>query len=175
MKTGFGQGVRDRSSAPSEWTRLEKIQFLLDSRDLIFDPNVVSAFGAPGDGSGVPLMPLMARHASVVELERTLRLLLIAAPGDYRHLAAFRWGSEWRIVWVPSRIKNPRGKWVVGDPRPERRRIIPSWLDQQRVRRAESFLVDRFRGDVSIPDELYHSLTCANPDCRKCWPTFAAA
>ena len=145
-------------SPPDQWSKLEKIRFLLDSRDLIFDPNTVAPFGSPGDGSGVPLMPLMARHPSVVELERTLQLLLSACPGDYRHLAAFRWGSEWRIVWLPTRIKGPRGKWILGDPRPERRRILPTWLDQERVQRAESFLEEKFRGEVFIPDELWDAL-----------------
>ena len=145
-------------SPPEQWTKLEKIRFLLDSRDVIFDPNCVAPFGSPGDGSGVPLMPLMARHPSVVELERTLRLLFAANPGDYRHLAAYRWASEWRVVWVPTWIRGPHGKRIAGEPKPERRRILPPWLSQLRVTRAEAFLVERFRGEVFIPDELWDSL-----------------
>lgn len=145
-------------SPPEQWTRLEKIQYLLDHWAVIFDPNTTSPYGAPGDGSGVPLLPQMSRHQSVLELAHVMRQLYTAAPGDYRHLKAYRCGVEWRVVWLPSRIKNPRGKWVVGDPRPERRRIIPAWLDMVRVNRAEAFLAERFQGEVFIPAELWDAL-----------------
>ena len=143
---------------PEQWSKIEKIQFLLDQWTTIHDPDVVSPFGSPGDGSGVALMPLMSRHPSVLELGRALGLLLWANPGDYRHLVAFRC-CEWRVVWVPTKIRGPHGKFVAGDPKPERRRVLRPWLDMGRVNRAESFLEDKFRGEVFIPAELWDSLT----------------
>ena len=162
-------------SPPEQWSKIQKIQFLLDQWNVIFDPDATAPFGTPGDGSGVPLMPLMSRHPSVLELTRTLQLLFRAAPGDYRHLKAFRCGVEWRVVWRTHKIRGPHGKLVDSDPKPERVKILPAWISQTRVRRGEAFLEQQFRGDVNIPDELYHALTCSNPDCRKCWPVFAAA
>lgn len=145
-------------AAPADWSKREKLKYLLEQRTMIFDPDACSPFGAPGDGSGVALLPLMARHPSVVELERTLKILLNVQPGDYRHLAAFYWGCEYRIVWLPTRIRGPRGKIIQGDPKPERRRVLHSWVKMARVTNAECFLEDRFRGEVFIPDELWDAL-----------------
>lgn len=142
---------------PDQWTKLEKIQYLLDQWHIIHDPDVCSAFGSPGDGSGVALMPLMSRHPSVLELGRVLGLLLWANAGDYRHLIAYR-QCEWRVQWVQTRIRGPHGKMVPGDPKPERRRVLPAWINQQRVASAESFLEQKFQGEVFIPDELWDAL-----------------
>lgn len=142
---------------PEQWSKLEKLQYLLDMWDTIHDPNACSPLGTPGDGSGVALMPLMAHHPSVLELGRTLGLLLWASPGDYRHLVAYR-QCEWRVQWVPTRIRGPRGKLIQGDPKPERRRVLPSWINMQRVRDGEAFLEAKFRGEVFIPDELWAAL-----------------
>ena len=144
-------------SAPAEWSKLDKLRYLLDQWDTIHDPSITAPFGIPGDGSGVALMPLMSRHPSVLELGRTLGLLLWANPGDYRHLIAYR-QCEWRVVWVNTKIRGPRGKLVAGDPKPERRRVLKPWLNMQRVERAESFLEQKFRGEVFIPDELWDAL-----------------
>ena len=152
MKTVFGQ-----ETPPDQWSKLDKIRYLLDQWAVIHDPDVCSQFGAPGDGSGVALMPLMSRHPSVLELGRTLGLLLWANPGDYRHLIAYR-QCEWRVVWVPTRIRGPRGKFIAGDPKPERRRVLHTWVDRRRVDRAESFLEEKFKGEVFIPDELWDAL-----------------
>ena len=158
-------------SVPADWTKLEKIRFLLDNWDLIHDPDITS--GSPGDGSGVALMPLMSRHQSVIELGRTLGLLLWANPGDYRHLIAFR-QCEWRGVSATVKVRGPRGKPVEVEQR-QRQRVLPRWLNMQRVRAGEAFLEAKFQGDVNIPDELYHALTCTDPWCRKCWPSMVAA
>lgn len=166
--------VPDRAASdvtpPDQWSKLDKIRYLLDQWDVIHDPNVTAPLGV-SDGGSVALMPLMSRHASVLELGRVLGLLLWANPGDYRHLIAYR-QCEWRVVWVPTRIRGPHGKLMAGDPRPERRRVLHPWLKMARVHRAESFLEHKFRGDVFIPDELWHSLNC--PGCAKCQPAVAA-
>lgn len=158
-------------AAPADWTKLERIRYLLDLRSFIFDPNTTSPFGAPGDGSGVALLPLMSRHHSVVELERVLKLLFIASPGDYRHLAAYRWGCEYRTVTELQRRRRPNGKHEIVPVR-VRARIQPRWLNMTRVRNGEAFLEAKFRGDVDIPQELWHSLNC--PGCAKCQPLVAA-
>ena len=160
---------------PAQWSKLEKIRYLLDQWDTIFDPDATAPLGTPGDGTGVPLMPLMASHASVVELQRCLELLLTANPGDYRHLKCFHVGVETRIVWRPTMIRGPRGKLVPGDPKPKRVPIIPAWIDKKRVERGEQFLEEKFRGEVFIPDDLYHALTCQRPDCPRCYPTITPA
>lgn len=154
-------------SAPADWTKLERIRYLLDLRSFIFDPNTTSPFGTPGDGSGVALLPLMSRHHSVVELERVLKLLFTASPGDYRHLAAYRWCAEWRTVTELQRRRRPNGKHEIVPVR-VRARLQPRWLDVKfdkngvpiggRVARAESFLEQKFRGDVDIPMELWRAL-----------------
>lgn len=144
-------------TAPSDWTKLERIRYLLDQWSVIFDPNTTSPFGAPGDGSGVALLPLMSRHHSVLELSRCLTLLFQVAPGDYRHLKTFRVGCEWRIQTVTQRRRRPNGKYEIVPVR-HRARIMPSWLDMARVRNGEAFLEQRFRGDVDIPRELWDAL-----------------
>lgn len=142
---------------PDAWCKLEKLQYLLDQWDVIHDPNVTAPLGLTGDGSGVALMPLMSRHPSVLELGRTLGLLLWANPGDYRHLVAYR-QCEWRVQWIPTRIRGPRGKMIVGDPQPVRRRVLPAWINHQRVESGEAFVEAKFRGEVFIPDELWDAL-----------------
>jgi len=144
-------------SAPAQWSKLERIRYLLDSWDLIFDPSCTSPFGTPGDGSGVALLPLMSRHHSIVELGRALGLLFVANPGDYRHLKTYRVGCEWRIQEVHQRRRRPNGKFEIVPVR-QRARIMPPWIDQQRVERGELFLEAKFRGDVDIPRELWDAL-----------------
>lgn len=144
-------------TAPADWSKLERIRYLLDLRSFIFDPNTTSPFGVLGDGSGVALLPLMSRHHSVVELERVLQLLFHAAPGNYRHLAAYRWCAEWRTVTELQRRRRPNGKHEIVPVR-VRARIKPRWLDMQRVGQGEAFLEAKFRGDVDIPMELWRAL-----------------
>ena len=144
-------------SAPADWSKLERIRYLLDSWDLIFDPNTTSPLGLPGDGSGVALLPLMSRHHSVVELDRVLNLLLHAAPGEYRHLKAFRVGCEYRTVTQLQRRRRPNGKHEIVPVR-VRAKVLPRWIRMERVQAGELFLEAKFRGEVDIPRELWDAL-----------------
>lgn len=160
-----------RSESPADWSKLDRIRFLLDNWDVIFDPNVTSPFGG-SDGGGPALMPLMSRHHSVLELNRCLNMLLSVAPGDYRHLKVFRCGVESRIVWETTKIRGPHGKMILSEPKPRKVAIVPAWIDKQRVHAGEAFLEAKFRGDVDIPSELWHPLTC--PGCKSCRPDLFA-
>lgn len=141
---------------------LERVRFLLDHWDAIFDGSpssepfvsVSSSFSSSPPGQ----LPDEARHHTIKELERCLRLLAAACPGDYRHLKAFRCGAEWRNVDTWRRVKLPSGKydWV---PDRIRERIVPRWLKPERVAAGESFIVRVFRGEIFIPDDLYAAFT----------------
>lgn len=139
--------------------KLERVRYLLDNWDAIFDGAPSSEpFGliirsAPGPSSPGKL-PEMAEHGSVKELERCLRLLAGACPGDYRHLRAFRCGAEWRGSYRWVRIKLPSGRHDIVQQRTTER-IVPCWINPIRVLNGEKFLCHVFRGSVSIPDELY--------------------
>jgi hypothetical protein len=160
---GKGCGLSAESS-PERWSRLEKIRFLLDHWDDIFDASA-SGFGASSDPLGITLLPRMANHPSVKELDRCLRLLRTAAPGDYRHLMTYRC-CEWRNVTevVPRKLVNSKKREMV--PQRVRRRVLPSWMPfdprpdyvPPRVKRGEQFLADKFRGEVFIPAELWDAL-----------------
>ena len=154
-----------------------RIVFLLGHRVDFFDPAGTSPFGSPGDGSGVALLPLMSRHPSVVELERCLLVLRGEAPVQHSHLLAFH-GAEWRIRrWQESR-KRRNGKLEVVE-RARRERVLSAcdckshpdpgsgcrnWVRLEKVRRAESRLVELFRGSASLPDELLDALTLSSEE-----------
>jgi hypothetical protein len=142
-------------------SKLARIRYLLDHWEDIFDPGGTSAFGSPGDGSGSPMMPLMSRHRSVLELERCLRVLAVEAPSQLSHLKAYHC-AEWRIRVDHVRVKRPRrqgGKAMseLVETR-TRERIVPSWVRLEKVRRAEDRLVVVFRGRVEIPEDLSDAL-----------------
>lgn len=144
---------------PSQWSKLERIQFLLDRWDEIFDPSVTSpAVGVAGGGSGIPLLPQMARHSSVVELARCLEALRQERPALYQHLKFYRCNCEWRQVRAMIRVRLTSGRW---DEIPgwKRERIVPRWISLSYVSRAEEFLASVFRGEVFIPKELWDGLT----------------
>jgi len=144
--------------------KLERVRHLLDNWDFIFSGATTSEpFGfVSGTPSSRPPGKLSdaARHPSVKEMERCLRLLASASPGDYRHLKAYRCGAEWRCVDTWRRVKLPSGKYDWVQHRVSER-IVPRWLKPERVAAGEAFIVRVFRGEVFIPDEL--------------WPTFAPA
>lgn len=144
---------------PSRWSKLERIQFLLDSWDEIFDPNVTSPAEGTGDGTGIALMPKMARHPSVTELVRCLGLLSAKHRILYRHLKAYRCQAEWRLKDKPTLIRGPHGKIIPGEPVRERERITPSWINLLRVDAAEQIVAAYFQGEVFIPKELWDGLT----------------
>ena len=142
--------------------KIEKLRFLLDQWDAIFDGSpssepyvlISSSFGSSPPGK----LPEEAKHQTIRELERCLRLLASARPGDYRHLKAFRCGAEWRNVDTWRRVKLPSGKydWI---PDRIRERIVPRWLKPERVLAGELFLVRVFRGEIFLPDDLYKAFT----------------
>ena len=95
--------------------RTNRIRYLLDHWEAIFDgspsPEPFSAIRGSSASSCIPgRLPKMASHVSVKELERCLRLLASANPGDYRHLKVFRCAAEWRNVDTWRRVKLPSGK-----------------------------------------------------------------
>src|SRR6478672_10676142 len=108
----------ERMESPEQTRKLERIRFLLDHWDAIFDGSpssepfvsISSSFSSSPPGK----LPDDAKHQTIKELERCLRLLASACPGDYRHLKTFRCGAEWRCVDTWRRVKLPSGKydWV---------------------------------------------------------------
>jgi hypothetical protein len=141
---------------------LERIRFLLDQWDAIFDGSpsseqlvsISSSFSSRPPGR----LPDEAKHQTIKELERCLRLLASASPGDYRHLKAYRCGAEWRCVDTWRRVKLPSGKydWV---PDRIREKIAPRWLKPERVLAGELFILRVFRGEIFLPDDLYKAFT----------------
>lgn len=143
--------------------KLEQLRYLLDHWGDIFDGSPSSepfaAHSASFESREPGKMPKMASHATVRELERCLKALASASPGDYRHLQAWSFGADWRTVDCWRRVKLPSGKldWV---PDRKRERVLPKWLESRtgeippRVLRAELFLCRVFQGEVYIPDEL---------------------
>lgn len=142
---------------PKAWKRLERIQYLLDHWSEIFDPNVTSG-GVPGDGDGVPLLPQMSRHPTVVELAGCLGSLAAEDAPAYRHLKAFRCNAEWRQVKAKIRFRGPSGHFLEGDGW-RRERIVPDWISARLVMRGEEFLAREFDGEVFIPKDLWDGLT----------------
>lgn len=134
-----------------------KLLHLLDHWDDIYDPNTISPNGQPGNGTNTPHLSGMARHRSVVELNRCLALLQVEAPVQHAHLKAFHC-AEWRTHrWVES--KRRKGGKLERVDRSERQRLVPAWVRLEKVRRAEDRLVVLFRGPVEIPEELWDALT----------------
>lgn len=147
---------------PEEWDKRERIQFLLDRWDDIFAPSLPSLMASgPVSGSASSMspkpLPAMASHASVKELARCLEALLSASPGDYRHLKTYRCGAEYRQVRAMIRVKLHSGRYD-GIPGWKRERLVPRWINAQRVERAEAFIERLFRGEVFIPRELWDGL-----------------
>lgn len=137
-------------------TKRDRIVYLLDHWDEIFDPNVTSPLGSPSSG-GVQLMPLMSRHPSVVELARCLVVLRRVAPRQHDHLKAY-YLAEWRIRTDVVRKKRRGGKFETTELR-RRERVVPRWVRLEKVRRGEGVLVEAFSGEVFIPSELWDALT----------------
>jgi len=141
---------------PEKWTRIQKIQYLLEQWDAIFDGAASST--RPGESLGLRLLPAMANHPSVKELDRCLILLQEHAPKQYQHLKSYHCGSEWRIQTIHVRKRRPSGKGFETVEIRQRQKLYPRWIVLEKVRRGEQFLSDRFRGEVFIPDELWNAL-----------------
>lgn len=138
-----------------------KIVHLLDHWDDIYAP-ALTTNGGTGNG-GMALLPLMSRHASVVELARCLDVLRTVAPVQHAHLKAFHC-AEWRTHrWTEQKKHKRSGKWERVE-RSERQQLVPGWVRREKVRRAEERLVAMFRGPVFIPDELWDALTLSSEE-----------
>ena len=144
--------------------QMRKLQFLLDHWDAIFDGSISSeepfaAISKSSFSSSIPgRLPDEAHHPTIKELERCLRLLASACPGDYRHLKAFRCGAEWRNVDTWRRVKLPSGKYDWVEHRVSER-LVPRWLRPERVLAGEKFILRVFRGEIFLPDDLYKAFT----------------
>lgn len=147
-----------------EWNALCRLRYLLDHWQDIFDPGVTSTWAtftgtshqAPASKRPSPL-PRMASDLSVKRIERALTVLADTEPVLARHLKAYRCNAEWRTTdrWVVRRL--PSGKRDIVEQR-IREKIVPSWVEPQKVRLAELKLVRLLRGGVEIPRELWYAL-----------------
>lgn len=143
-------------------SKRDKIVYLLDHWDDIHDPSVTSPGGSPGDGSGVPLLPLVTRSPSVRELVRCLAILKTEACSQHDHLMAYH-TAEWRVHrW--SEQKRRKGGKLETVNRHERQRITPSWVRLEKVRRAEERLCELFVGAVFIPRPFWDALTLSSAE-----------
>lgn len=91
------------------------------------------------------------------KIERALTTLADTEPVLARHLKAYRCNAEWRTTdkWVVRRL--PSGKRDIVEQR-VREKIVPSWVELQKVRLAELLLVKLLRGSVEIPHDLWLAL-----------------
>lgn len=145
--------------------KLERLRYLLDCWSDIwncsFEREPFGFHSAAFESREPGRLTQMAKHETVKELDRCLRLLSSASPGDYRHLQAFRFGAEWRGVDRWARVKLPSGRYDYVKIR-DRERVVPKWLKWSgspfdvpaRVVRAELFLCRVFKGEVFMPDEF---------------------
>jgi hypothetical protein len=144
-------------------SRRERIEVLLDHWPDFWDVASRDA-GFVGEGNGWRLSG-MSRHPSVVELGRALESLRVFAPNKFAHLAGF-YGSEWRSVDRPRRIRGKNGKLGFVDER-VRERVVPGWVRAQKVRDAVSLVAQDcpgagrpwiFRGDPFLPAPLLEGI-----------------
>jgi len=136
---------------------LAKIRFLLSHwRDIWESPLQGPGYG--GSDDSVPMLPEVAKHPTVRELDRCLGVLFVVEPVNYRHLRAGVVSVEWRIARVQRTFKLPSGKkeklWVR-----EREPLVPDWVQPERVEQGELFLADEFEGIPYLPKPLWRSLT----------------
>jgi len=131
-------------------TRRDRILTLLDHYNDYF--TTLGAGTPTGGGDGIPGLPSMSQHASVVELVRCLDLLLVRAPKHYQHAKAF-YCCEKRQVPARLKVVGPQGKRVTVDGWAVER-IVPRWVRLERVRRAVEFVDREFRGEPFVPQEL---------------------
>jgi len=138
-------------------TKLSKLVYLLDHWGEIFETSFNSA--TPGTGGElVALLPEMAHHPTVVELDRCLDELWLARPIASQHLKAAKVSVEWRITPVRRRFKLPSGRrewlWVR-----ERQPLVPRWVEPVRVVEGVLFVEREFEGEPFIPKPLWKALT----------------
>lgn len=150
---------------PEEWSKLDRLRYVLDHWQDIFDPGVTSTWAtftgtshqAPASKRPSPL-PLMAGDLTVRKIERALTVLADREPVLARHLKAYRCNAEWRCKNEWQVVTLPSGKKDIVERR-VREKIVPRWVNLSSVAEAESLLLRLVRGDVSIPSDLWHALT----------------
>lgn len=154
---GYGDNYR-------EWNKLERLRYLLDHWNDIFDARVTSTWAtftgtshqAPASSRPSPL-PRMADDLSVRRIERALIVLADREPVLARHLKAYRCNAEWRTTdkWVVRRL--PSGKRDIVEMR-VREKLVPDWVELRYVTLAEMILVNLLDGPIEIPQDLWHAL-----------------
>lgn len=151
-------------------TKRDKIAYLLDHWDDIFNPPLASMNPVRGRG-GDGLLPGMSRHHSVVELVRCLEVLRLEAPVQHAHLKAFHC-AEWRTVKRPHLVIHKGKLRAIANPRPgreedwdrTRERIVPGWVKAGKVRSAEERLAVLYRGQPKLPEELEDALLLSSEE-----------
>jgi len=145
--------------APELWDDKRRLQYLLDHWSEICDPGPLRAMnGRGGERDTTPMMPEVAHHPSVVELDRCLLLLATVEPIPHAHLKAYRVSVEWKIGPVLVRRRLPSGKRELVYER-RRLRRAPAWVDLDRVAQGENWLEAEFDGPVDIPKPFWRALT----------------
>lgn len=149
--------------SPEQWDNLDRLRFVLDRWQDIFDVTVSSS--RPKDGSRASSssrepgsLPEMADDHSIRKIECALTILADREPVLARHLKAYRCNAEWRTAdrWTVRRL--PSGKRDIVEQR-VREKIVPSWVSLAKVSSAEHLLLKLLHGDVSIPRDLWRALT----------------
>lgn len=150
---------------PEDWTKLDRVRYILDHWQDIYDPGITGTWAtftgtshqAPASKRPVAL-PRMAEHRSVRQLERALCTLATSEPDLARHLKAYRCNAEWRTAdrWYVRRL--PSGKRDLVEQR-ARERIVPSWVSLTKVLLAEELLARLLPEYVEIPPDLWRALT----------------
>jgi hypothetical protein len=105
-----------------------------------------------GDGTNTPKMSAEYGHRSYIELRRIL-FLMLAQPHlkDRRHMLAY-FEAEHRLHDELRKVTGPnRGKKTTIIVRTSER-IVPSWVNIDRVHSGLQFVGDNFHGDPSLPD-----------------------
>ena len=139
-----------------QWEDVHRIQYLLDQWSLIFDQGF-SRSGRAG-GEHLPLLPEIAHHPTITELDRLLGELFLYEPVAYAHEKAYRVSVEWRLAVVMRPFKLPSGKKILREV-DERQRLVPRWVNRNRVAEADAWLDNAFDGPVDIPKPLWKALT----------------
>lgn len=151
--------MKPTAKPPLPTSKRDKIEYLLDHWQDIYDPDVSKGRPGVGDSAGAT-MPFMAKHPSVVELARCLAVLRLEATVHHSHLMAFH-TAVWRIRVDHVRVRRAGGKYELVETR-ERERLVPDWVRLEKVRRGQAALVVAFRGPVFIPDDLWDALTLSS-------------
>jgi len=152
---------------PEDWTKLDRIRYLLDHWQDIWDAGVTSTWATftgisrvtTGSHSPTPL-PRMAHHPTIRKIERALTTLADCEPVKVRHLKAYRCNAEWRCKDQLVLVRLPSGKHDLVERR-VRDKIVPRWVNLNYVTEAEQLLTKLVSGHAEIPPDLWKALTKA--------------